>query len=36
MPIEFICGVIIGSLITITVKTILKIILFKGGKHDGK
>lgn len=36
MPIEFICGVIIGNLITIVVKVLLKIILLKGGKHNGK
>ena len=36
MPIEFICGVIIGNLITIVIKFILKIIFLKGGKHNGK
>lgn len=36
MPVEFICGLVIGSMIATVVKTILKIILLKGGKHNGK
>jgi hypothetical protein len=36
MPIEFICGVIIGSLVTTILKILLKIIFEKGGNYNAK
>lgn len=36
MPIEFICGVVIGSVFTIVFEILLRVILSKGGKHGVK